>query len=71
MLCVQALCRLVTGDIALPPNLPITQELEQKRRRVIKAAEPSSARVSVQERMAAELLQSVVRCVRQVPSHAL
>ncbi len=58
----QALCRLVTGNIALPTNLLVTQELEQKRRRVIKTA-PSSARVSVQERMAAELLQSVVRCV--------
>jgi hypothetical protein len=52
----------VTGNIVLPTNLPIVEELDQKRRKVIKAV-PSTARFSVQERMAAELLQSVMRCV--------
>ena len=50
----------MAGEIELPSHLPITRELEEKRRRLTKASHVGDA-VSVRERMAAELLQSVVR----------
>ncbi len=57
----QALCRLVTGEIELPNNLPITRELESKRKRVTRASHTDGDTVSVRQRLAAELLQSTIR----------
>ncbi len=67
---LQALCLNVTGDMKVPENAQAVKDLQSKRHKVLRASMGKTRNQTVRERMAAQLLQSIVRA-HQAKKHPI